>query len=232
MKRLAWTCAAFIAVLLPSTSVSQVLVERPELLQGENWTFHEKNVKSGGLLIYRHEMQTKEGDVYLLREDSDNGTTKRQMTVRRSPDLNRLRTVSGQLQDSGWFSFPLAAGKTWQIKERWPNNQGYDEVTYKVVGQEKITVPAGTFDAVRVEGVGFWHNETPSTWSSQRDDKIAITLWFAPEVKTYVRFLRENWWKGQIEQQWATELIAAQVKKGDTLTSYGSASAPSEPAKQ
>lgn len=222
MRTLAWIGFAVSSALLPSITSAQTLAERPELQPGENWTFHEKNIKTGGLLIYRHEMQTKEGDVYLLREDSDNGTNKKQQLVRRSPDLNRLRTVSGQVQNSGWFNFPLAAGKTWQVTERWTNNQGYDEVTFKVIGLEKITVPAGTFDAIKIEGTGFWHNESPSTWTTGRDDKIAMTLWFAPEVKSYVRFLRENWWKGQIEQQWAADMITAEVKKGDALTVYGS----------
>lgn len=232
MRNLALTCVFAYAALSSSTAVGQVPAERPELFPGESWTFHEKNIKTGGLLIYRHEMQTKEADVYLLKEDSDNGTNKKQQLVRRSADLNRMRTVAGQPVDSGWFSFPLAAGKTWQAKERWPNNQGYDEVTYEVVGQEKITVPAGTFDTIKIEGTGFWHNETASTWAMGRDDKIAIAIWFAPEIKNYVRFLRENWWKGQIEQQWANELVAAQVKKGDSLTSYGTAATANDAGKQ
>jgi hypothetical protein len=232
MKKLAWTCVAVIAAFLPSTLIGQVLAERPEWLPGENWTYHQKDIKSGGYLNFRHEMQSKDGDVYVLREDSDNGTSKRQMTVRRSLDLNRLRAVNGQSQDNGWFRFPLETGKTWQATERWTNNQGYDEVTFKVVGQERLTVAAGTFDTIKVEGTGFWHNETPSGWTTGRDDKIAIAVWFAPEVKSYVRFQRENWWKGQIEQQWAADLIAAQVKKGDALTSYGSTGALSEVAKQ
>lgn len=223
MRSFAWLSLTVTTALIPSIAFAQTLAERPEWLLGENWTFHEKNIKTGGLLIYRHEMQYKDGAVYVLREDSDNGTSKKQQTVRRSPDLNRLRTVSGQVQDSGWFIFPLAAGKTWQVTERWTNNQGYDEVTFKVIGKEKITVPAGTFDAIKIEGAGFWHNEAPSTWATGRDDKIAITLWFAPEVKSYVRFLRENWWKGQIEQQWAADLTTAEIKKGDAMTVYGSA---------
>ena len=49
------------------------------------------------------------------------------------------------------------------------------EMEYKIVGRETITVPAGTFDCFKVEGVG----ETgPVTFAKT---EVHQTIWYAPD---------------------------------------------------
>ncbi|MBL8420510.1 MAG: caspase family protein [Dechloromonas sp.] len=73
-------------------------------------------------------------------------------------------------------------GKRWTARHRLvkPNGSTYDsEIDYRVVAKERITVPAGTFDAFRIEGVG---------WS--QSDKYGVNVynlfWISPEVRRYV----------------------------------------------
>jgi hypothetical protein len=60
-------------------------------------------------------------------------------------------------------------------------------MAYAIVGTEKVTVPAGTFDTVKVEGDGRWYNT-----SVNRSDKKTVTLWYAPEAKAMVRFYQQE----------------------------------------
>lgn len=73
-------------------------------------------------------------------------------------------------------------GKRWTARHRLTRGNGstYDsEIEYRVVAKETITLPAGTFDAFRVEGVG---------WS--QGEKFGVNVynlfWFSPEVRRYL----------------------------------------------
>ena len=73
-------------------------------------------------------------------------------------------------------------GKRWTARHRLvkPNGSTYDsEIEYRVVARERITVPAGTFEAFHIEGVG---------WS--QSDKYGVNVynqfWISPEVRRYI----------------------------------------------
>lgn len=93
------------------------------------------------------------------------------------------------------FNYPLTPGKKWKHREsarppdtRMPYHK-YEEVRMEgqvhVVGWEKIVVPAGRFQAMRIESEYEW-------WA--REDtlhgKEQVTRWFAPEVKREVKVVR------------------------------------------
>jgi uncharacterized caspase-like protein len=52
------------------------------------------------------------------------------------------------------------------------------DVPLRVAQREKVTVPAGTFDAIRIAGTGSGSNRTD----------VRVTIWYAPAVKRYVKF--------------------------------------------
>ena len=50
---------------------------------------------------------------------------------------------------------------------------------FKVVARESVTVPAGTFDAFKIEGRGY----------TDRGDSFQVTYWIAPEkVRSFVAY--------------------------------------------
>jgi serine protease Do len=57
--------------------------------------------------------------------------------------------------------------------------------TTRVQDWEQVTVPAGTFRALRVEVAG--RRETPPSGQGFVTGEFLITAWYAPEVKRYVR---------------------------------------------
>lgn len=105
----------------------------------------------------------------------------------RTENPNGVQTVSPFYPS---YAFPLAIGKTWAQKVSFAYTAQPDkDVTAwfegRVVGWELVTVPAGTFDAVRIElkanyrassGVGNWNGT------------ITDRLWYAPEVRNAVKY--------------------------------------------
>ncbi|MEO8922297.1 MAG: hypothetical protein ABI330_05640, partial [Caldimonas sp.] len=55
----------------------------------------------------------------------------------------------------------------------------------KVVAQERITTPAGEFDAYKVELSGFWRNEAEIGHGAI--GRQYETYWYAPAAKRFVR---------------------------------------------
>jgi len=80
-------------------------------------------------------------------------------------------------------AFPLQVGKQWTQKfalNTEANTLLHNDVTAKVIAIEKVTVPAGTFDAYKVV--------VARKYSSQYvTGTITETRWYAPQTKTYVR---------------------------------------------
>jgi hypothetical protein len=80
-------------------------------------------------------------------------------------------------------AFPLAVGKQWSQKFDYnteANTPVHNDVTAKVIAIEKMTVPAGTFDAYKVV--------VERKYSSQYvSGTITETRWYAPQAKTYIR---------------------------------------------
>lgn len=88
------------------------------------------------------------------------------------------------------FSFPLWVGKTWKGKVAFessdqPGKQVQAELAARVAGFESVTVPAGTFFALRIEMSGPYRARNMDTsWTGVIED----TLWYAPEVRNAVRY--------------------------------------------
>jgi len=84
------------------------------------------------------------------------------------------------------FKFPLTVGTSWNAKY---TSSGTDGTAYSgyvkasVAALEKVTVPAGTFDAYRIER----ELETRSVNANSIVTKSQITTWYAPAVRRFVR---------------------------------------------
>ncbi|MBI2025593.1 hypothetical protein HYT04_02295 [Candidatus Kaiserbacteria bacterium] len=77
------------------------------------------------------------------------------------------------------FSFPLYPGKKWSSSWSWSGG-GYrgNGSTYGKAGTwENISVPAGTFLAIRVDVTHSWESGS-----------MTITYWYAPEVNRFVKY--------------------------------------------
>lgn len=98
---------------------------------------------------------------------------------------------SDQLICAGALKFPMQIGsKSSYEKQPWTNGNGHDGATCEVKVEEKVTVAAGTFDALRIECAGFWNRVIDDQPGSNRgrSGKIATTFWYAPVIGRWVKF--------------------------------------------
>ncbi len=84
----------------------------------------------------------------------------------------------------------------------WPTPSGYPtyatpylEWTYtvKATGWENVTVPAGTFRALKVEVEGNRGKDPDPFWWPKQAMRFVHTVWYAPEAGRYVRARHQAW---------------------------------------
>ena len=111
------------------------------------------------------------------------------------------------------FKLPLTVGMTWKDKYSTSGTDGASYsgyVTAKVASLEKVTVPAGTFDAYRIER----EVESRSENANSIVTKSQITTWYAPAARRFVR-----------RQVTVSRDGRVRNKSEDELLEYGAASA-------
>jgi hypothetical protein len=104
------------------------------------------------------------------------------------------------------FKFPLDAGVTWSEKYTWlpitgVASSGYVKAT--VSAQEKVTVPAGTFNAYRIDR----EQEVRGNNENAVITSTHMTTWYAPAVR---RFVRRDWTvtrDGRVRSKSSMELV-------------------------
>jgi len=85
------------------------------------------------------------------------------------------------------FTFPLEPGKSWQAKYTMSRSDGRtyeNDMSVTSVGWENVTVPAGTFRAMKLSSV-MWYRRTDSGGSA--GGRVVMNRWYVPEVKRYVK---------------------------------------------
>lgn len=100
-------------------------------------------------------------------------------------DWNAFQDVKGKQELQVRVVFPLEVGKTWDTKYEWINPRGHHgrmEMSFKVGSAERITVPAGTFDAVPIDGRGYWYNLTTGSSGAAIEKR-----WYAPSARAMIR---------------------------------------------
>jgi hypothetical protein len=90
---------------------------------------------------------------------------------------NQLRTRDGRVfTPSQFMPLEFAVGRRWTTRFKMTNQRGTGQVELdmRIVGRESITVPAGTFEAFRLEGQGW----STGPWGSTVVNRI---VWLAPD---------------------------------------------------
>jgi len=85
------------------------------------------------------------------------------------------------------FAFPLEPGKSWQARYKMSRSDGriYDfDMSVTTVGWESVTVPAGTFKAIKLSSINWYRRTDPGGSGGGR---VVVNRWYAPEVKRFVK---------------------------------------------
>lgn len=205
-----------------SLSVAAQNVAAPLVKAGDTWTYKSTTEKGTTGWNQAHNQTTvsrvTSSTIYYTTKVSDSTQPEKELFA--GVDWSRLRDVNGkETVVNRPLSFPLTAGKTWELHytEQQPNKAHRSEewdATYKVVGFETVEVPAGKFNALKIEAEGRWTaqmepgqtvvqgaqssaagvsmvTETQKTTDRTASGRTYKAFWYVPEARRWVKSVEE-----------------------------------------
>ena len=76
-----------------------------------------------------------------------------------------------------------------------------------VAGRDRVVVPAGTFDAIKIEVYQSWSSPSQTNDRGEMASRT-LTVWYAPEVKRAVKFVSRGTPSSFIETEFDLELLS------------------------
>jgi hypothetical protein len=198
-------------------------IDKPTIAARDTWTY-QSTFEKGPAWRQAHEEVTivrfGSSDMLVSIKEIGSPAPAREQLV--GLDWSRVKSVNGkQTVVNQPLDFPIFLGKKWRIefKENHPNREHAREETkenYVAAGWETVTVPAGTFKALKIESEGEWTAELApavATASGTRTDSQGSTaviqtnktvpktiagrlykaFWYVPEVKRFVKNVEETY---------------------------------------
>jgi len=181
-------------VLLPLESQAQSAA-LPQVSAGDTWRF----------AVYYTVPSTEPNRTWVIKsvgkeriEAAENGEP---LTL--TPELNVLDSPRHSESNPKALSFPLEVGKRWRYETDWlfkgKGSRGGVAVDVAVVGREMIRVPAGEFEAYRLEAKGELSGHSPS--NTFYAGQTTTTYWYAPAVRAIVKSVHHNPYLGTTNVQ-------------------------------
>jgi|SRR5262245_34947012 len=199
-----------IGLALALAGASQAAAQTPDLtgvLPGDRWTYDVTDEITSDL---KHTLTVVVIDV------SDKEITTR-VSSRGAPRPRQVVFDRGwsRIDDDAWkfapsdgtgIQLPLQIGKGWRFESNGKNLQSGTTVRSngqsKIIGEEKITTSAGTFDTFKVETVTRHVNSNDQT----KVATLTSTLWYAPTVNRWVRKTYKMQMEGRLRESQTEEL--------------------------
>lgn len=197
-------CALAAWLLLSvGTAQAQELAEHPTMKAGDTWTFqyHNRGDKKNPYEYTNSVIGSVGESTWIYGESKEEGARypkyvwrydpKRTLYAERfahdpsAPHQAGERNLS-RLKNDDLMRWPLKVGDT--FKARTHSASGHTDWEIKVEAFEKITVPAGTFDAFRMKRQGYWYNT-----NSGNSGRAETVVWFSPDAKANVKTVFKDW---------------------------------------
>jgi hypothetical protein len=179
-------------------------VRAPYVEPGECWSYRTDNFNSHHGPIDEYELC-----VTLVDKSKDRifatATVKadgREIDAIYSSEWAGFVDVNGDITPKGsrYLRFPLSIADVYSVEweynsPRRASSSGEIKFDMTVVGWEDITVPAGTFRVLRIEGRGSVYLYTYQVSAPQW-----ITFWYSPKVNRHVKMKLSNRWRSYGEE--------------------------------
>ncbi|MCC8394957.1 hypothetical protein LJ656_20390 [Paraburkholderia sp. MMS20-SJTR3] len=235
--------ALLLSLGLPLTVLAQS-APAPGIKPGDSWVYATTIEKgpSGWNQSHNEVTVLRATSSHIYYESKIAGSTQPPRELIAGVDWSRERSVNGtETVVNRPFAFPLSAGKSWSVDytEQHPNKVFAStkwSSQYRVVGTESIEVPAGKFDAIKIESEGDWHGQvephqtvTQATQVEQGDTAmithaqkvgpVEVTgrtykaFWYVPEVGRWVKSVEEYYGSNGVRNERYTSELES-FKKG------------------
>ena len=198
---------AILALLLPLSYSPAQTVDQGAIRVGDRWSYEIKDALTGDL---RPATTVVVGDV-----NAKEITTRVTVRGRDRPPQTMIYDLDwGRIDDGAWklrppgigIKKPLQIGKEWRSDANGLHLQSgmtfRAEGVAKVVGQERITTQAGTFDTFRVDMTVRMIN----TKDQSRSQTWTFLVWYAPAVNRWVKKTSEWRSEGRVRDSFSEEL--------------------------
>lgn len=181
-------------------------IAAPSLKLGDSWTYQSIDLLSGSV--------TGKNTMTLTAVTADTWRFGEGYVTDKSWNLLH-ETKDGKLVQK-WtpkrptYEFPMEIGKTWAstaVRDA-PDRVVEQAYTFKVIRQERVIVPAGVFDTLRVEGSNKYKAKKKKDGSSGEGVGVH-RYWYSPEAARVVAYeYEETNWKGVVSKKDRFELVA------------------------
>lgn len=157
--------------------------EPPTIKVGDRWRSEQSDSRTG---VKEADFDRKVTSVSASQIEGTENSGKFVWTI----DLNVIESSTRVIfsGDAKELNFPLEIGKKWDFKYTTATKLNPSKLTGRlqfeanVTAYEKVKVPAGEFDAFRIEYKGFWYNGTDG-----RSGSMKMTNWYAPAARSVVK---------------------------------------------
>jgi hypothetical protein len=113
-------------------------------------------------------------------------------------ELNVLDSPRHSESDPRALSFPMRVGDRWRYSTDWlfkaKSSRGNLVVDVKIVSYEAVRVPAGIFEAFRLEARGQLGGNSPT--NTFFAGEVTHTYWYAPAARAVVKSVYHNPYQG------------------------------------
>lgn len=165
----------------------QATIGRPTMKIGDSWSYRSIDGRTGKSLNEWTVTATSPTSAVLKSATGE-------LRFTETSEMNTISQISengDKLQwypDSGYLSFPLVVGKTWKVKNAYQTSsyKSSQELTATVVGWEQVTVPAGTFTALKVKWEGYFQS-TDLIGAGSKTARIEFSRWFTEKEKREIK---------------------------------------------
>jgi hypothetical protein len=195
-----------IQLLLVSYCAAQAVDPGP-IRVGDRWSYDIKDALTGDLRLAVTIVAAEINEKEITTRTSVRGKD-RPNTIVFNPDWGRIDDGAWKHRPSDLLGIkkPLQIGKQWRAEGNSTNVQTgvamQTSGSAKVVGQEQITTPAGTFDTFRVELTVRQINTKDQTKSTT----LTVVAWYAPAVNRWVKKNTEVRFEGRLRDSFSDEL--------------------------
>ena len=170
-------------------AVAQV-ADRPHLAVGDRWRFAVYYSVPSAVPSRTWVVTSVGRDAVLGTENGE--------PLALTPELNVLDSPRHSESSPRALRFPLEVGKRWRYATDWlfkpKQSRGTAVVDVAVAGYEAVRVPAGRFDAFRLQATGELggHSPTGTFYAGQ----TTHTYWYAPAARAVVKSVYHNPYQG------------------------------------
>ena len=160
--------------------------ERPDVGVGDQWKF----------AVYYGVPSTTPNRTWVITSVTATGIegTEDGEPLKLTRELNVVESPRTKESNPRSLAFPLVVGKRWQYVTDWvfkpKGSKGRSTVEVVVTGYEKVSVPAGEFEAFKLTSTEALSGKSPigSVYAGQ----TTRTYWYAPAARAVVKIVSRN----------------------------------------